>query len=154
MDLIAGNGHRKWTDGWPRPGWAAIVAAAWLLLGTGAEAKPARPGDLFGHEPPRLRGSAPAPKIPLPTPRPAEAPAAEPERPAAATPDGRSGRPAEQAGPAAPVPPQPSACRAALTEEIAIAPSIPDIHGAGGCGGTDLVKLEAIVLPDGHRVAV
>ena len=60
-------------------------------------------------------------------------------------------KPAEQAAPAAP---QPSACRTALTEEIAIAPSIPDIHGPGGCGGTDLVRLEAIVLPDQHRVAV
>jgi len=48
----------------------------------------------------------------------------------------------------------PSACRLALTEEIAIAPSIPDVHGPGGCGGTDLVKLEAIVLPNKHRVAV
>ena len=42
----------------------------------------------------------------------------------------------------------------ALTEEIAIAPSIPDIHGPGGCGGEDLVRLEAIVLPNKHRVAV
>jgi hypothetical protein len=66
---------------------------------------------------------------------------------APATPD----KPTEQAAPAAP---QPSACRLALTEEIAIAPSIPDIHGPGGCGGEDLVRLEAIVLPDRHRVAV
>ena len=42
----------------------------------------------------------------------------------------------------------------ALTEAIAIAPSIPDIHGAGGCGGEDLVRLEAIVLPDQRRVSV
>jgi hypothetical protein len=49
-------------------------------------------------------------------------------------------------------PPQPSACRLALTEEIAIAPSVPDIHGPGGCGGEDLVRLEAIVLADKHRV--
>jgi len=42
----------------------------------------------------------------------------------------------------------------ALTEEIAIAPSIPDIHGAGGCGGEDLVRLEAVVLPDKRLVAV
>jgi hypothetical protein len=50
--------------------------------------------------------------------------------------------------------PQPSACRLALSDAIAIAPSIPDIHGAGGCGGEDLVRLEAVVLPDRHRVAV
>ena len=42
----------------------------------------------------------------------------------------------------------------ALTETIAIAPSIPDIKGAGGCGGEDLVRLEAIVLPDKRRVPV
>jgi hypothetical protein len=41
-----------------------------------------------------------------------------------------------------------------LSDAIAIAPSIPDIHGAGGCGGEDLVRLEAVVLPDKHRVAV
>jgi hypothetical protein len=50
--------------------------------------------------------------------------------------------------------PPPSACRLALTETIAIAPSIPDIHGPGGCGGEDLVRLEAVVLPDNHQVAV
>jgi hypothetical protein len=60
-------------------------------------------------------------------------------------------KPAEQAAPAAP---QPSACRQALSEEIAVAPSIPDIHGPGGCGGEDLVRLEAVVLPDKHRVQV
>jgi hypothetical protein len=41
-----------------------------------------------------------------------------------------------------------------LTDAIAIAPSIPDIHGAGGCGGEDLVRLEAIVMPDKRQVAV
>ena len=34
-----------------------------------------------------------------------------------------------------------------------MAPSIPDIHGPGGCGGEDLVRLEAVVLPD-HRQVV
>ena len=60
-------------------------------------------------------------------------------------------KPAEQAAPA---PPPPSACRLALTDAIAIAPSIPDIHGAGGCGGEDLVRLEAVVLPDKRQVSV
>ena len=50
--------------------------------------------------------------------------------------------------------PPPSACRLALTDEVAIAPSIPDIKGAGGCGGEDLVRLEAVVLPDKRRVSV
>jgi hypothetical protein len=53
-----------------------------------------------------------------------------------------------------PATPPPSACRLALTEAIAIAPSIPDIHGPGGCGGEDLVRLEAVVLPDKRQVAV
>ena len=51
-------------------------------------------------------------------------------------------------------PPPPSACRLALTDAIAIAPSIADIKGAGGCGGEDLVQLEAVVLPDKRRIAV
>jgi hypothetical protein len=61
-------------------------------------------------------------------------------------------RPAAQA--ATPAPPPPSACRLALTDAVAIAPSVPDIHGAGGCGGEDLVRLEAVVLPDKRRVPV
>jgi hypothetical protein len=69
----------------------------------------------------------------------------EPEKPAAAEAD----KTAEQVAP-----PPPSACRLALTEAIAIAPSIPDIKGAGGCGGEDLVRLEAVVLPDKRRVSV
>jgi len=90
--------------------------------------------------------------VPLPRPRPAEAPGAKPEAPA----DGHET--SSGAEPSAAVPPVPehkiSACRAALTEAIAIAPSIPDIHGPGGCGGEDLVRLEAVVLPDKHRVAI
>jgi hypothetical protein len=95
-------------------------------------------------------------KIPLPQPRPAEAPkdesadeeeASPKDEAAPATPD----KPAQPGKPAAP--PQ-SACRAALTAEIAIAPSIPPIRGPGACGGEDLVRLEAIVLPDRHKVAV
>jgi hypothetical protein len=83
--------------------------------------------------------------IPLPQPRPAEAPALK-DAPAAQ-------RPAETEKPAAP--PPPSACRLALTESIAIAPSIPSITGPGDCGGDDLVRLEAVVLPDNKgRVAV
>lgn len=74
---------------------------------------------------------------PLPRPRPAQAP-----------------NPETSTEPGAAQAPRPSACRLVLTEEIAIAPSIADIHGPNGCGGVDLVRLEAVVLPDGHRVAV
>ncbi len=93
----------------------------------------------------------PAP-VPLPQPRPAEAPGA---KPATATEDKPAPAEAERpAEPAAPAAPEPSACRRALTEEVAIAPSIPDIHGPGGCGGEDLVRLEAVVLADKRRVAL
>jgi len=91
------------------------------------------------------RGVATA-KVPLPRPRPEQAPSAKIE-PSTAPDD-------QNAEPKAATPPPPSACRLALTEAIAIAPSIPDIHGAGGCGGDDLVRLEAVVLPDSHQVAV
>jgi hypothetical protein len=85
-------------------------------------------------------------KVPLPRPRPAQAPSAAPQPSPS-----QEVRNAEQPAASAP---QPSACRLALTEAVAIAPSIPDIHGPGGCGGEDLVRLEAVVLPDSHRVAV
>jgi hypothetical protein len=103
-----------------------------------------------------LAGQGPAlARIPLPTPRPAEAPAApEPAREPPANNAPEVAPPKEAPASTEPAAPQPSACRQALTEDIAIAPSIPDIHGPGGCGGEDLVRLEAIVLPDKHRVAV
>ncbi|MGA7804728.1 MAG: extensin family protein [Bradyrhizobium sp.] len=63
-------------------------------------------------------------------------------------------QPVEQGAPIGPPAPQPSACRLALTEDIAIAPSIPAINGPGACGGDDLVRLEAVVLPDQHRVSL
>jgi hypothetical protein len=128
-----------------------MVTAAALLL-TQAEPVPAaapRPFDLFGSGPPRVRGSRHTAKVPLPQPRPAEAPQAAADHAKAAP-----AEPEKTAEPAATKAPELSACRQALTEDIAIAPSIPDIHGPGGCGGDDLVKLEAIVLPDKHRVAL
>ena len=93
--------------------------------------------------------------VPLPKPRPAEAPVRSEQAPAESEPSGEESAPPADA-PAAELskPPPLSACRKALTEQIAIAPSIPDIKGQGGCGGEDLVRLEAIVLPDMSRVAV
>lgn len=133
-----------------------MVTAALVFLPLAprpAEARnSASPFNLFGVVVPRPRGIVHVAKIPLPRPRPAEAPSAAPEAPAA---DGKASaeKPAEQAAPP-PAEPEASACRQALTEEIAIAPSIPAIHGPGGCGGDDLVRLEAIVLPDKRKVAV
>jgi hypothetical protein len=137
-----------------------MVTAAMVLLMLGAPAAPAAARKSGGSGPWRTvvdegrgkpRPAAALTAVPLPKPRPAEAPAAEPERPAAADhAPAAADKPDQQA--AAPRPP--SACRLALSEEIAIAPSIPDIHGPGGCGGEDLVRLEAVILPDQHRVSL
>jgi hypothetical protein len=153
MNFSAEKASRKWAFGRS----AAVVAAAALLMlaaltePAASRASRGRSDDLFGPTPPRLRGALPPASVPLPRPRPAEAPAAGPERPepASQAPAGPE-KPAEQAPPA----PQPSACRLALSEAIAIAPSIPDIHGPGDCGGGDLVRLEAVVLPDKRLVSV
>ncbi len=139
---------------------AASAAIVTVALGTApAEARRSygAPLDLFGFTPPKPRKVEHSAKIPLPRPRPAEAPQATPERPAAAQekPAADTKPTAEKpAEPPAPAEKQASACRLALTEEIALAPSIPDIKGPGGCGGEDLVRLEAIVLPDKRKVPV
>ena len=78
-----------------------------------------------------------ASRVPLPRARPAEAPAAD---------KGADETVAEKPAP------QPSACRLALTEDMAIAPSLPPINGPGACGGDDIVRLEAVVLADKRRV--
>jgi hypothetical protein len=134
--LSAGSVRRKWPCRWWNSRDVVMVTAAVLMIA------------FCGQD-------GPAAAVPLPKPRPADAPAAKPE--ASETPEagqeapGGSDKPArEQAAP----PPQPSACRLALTEAIAIAPSVADIRGPGGCGGSDLVRLEAVVLPDKHRVAL
>jgi hypothetical protein len=144
-----------------------MVTGATLLLALCALSAPAeatrRPagwslapwGGLFGQRPvskPR-RTALPA-AVPLPKPRPPEASAKAPEPPEPAKPAPVESETQKQAAPVESAPPPPSACRQALSEEIAIAPSIPDIHGPGGCGGEDLVRLEAVVLPDKHRVAL
>ncbi|MGZ5843187.1 MAG: extensin family protein [Xanthobacteraceae bacterium] len=85
--------------------------------------------------------------VPLPKPRPEAAPKAGAETAAETAPERSTDAPA-------PVVPQPSPCRQALTEDIAIAPSLPPIKGPGTCGGDDLVRLEAVVLPDKTRVAL
>lgn len=160
MKFSAGKAGRKWPCSSPGCGKAAIMVTALTVLlalcaQTGPAAAARKPAaypwaDLFGNNRPKPRRAALP--VPLPKPRPAEATVTEPEKPAAGTqPPAETGKPAEQAAPA---PPPPSACRLALSDAIAIAPSIPDIHGAGGCGGEDLVRLEAVVLPDKRRVAV
>ena len=80
---------------------------------------------------------AAADTVPVPRPRPAPVVAVVPA-------------PGPKANEAAP----PSACRLRLTPEVAIAPSLPPLSGPGECGAPDLVRLEAVVLPDNSRVAV
>jgi hypothetical protein len=59
------------------------------------------------------------------------------------------------AGTAAEPAPAPSACRLRLTAERAIAPSVDSIDGPEGCGSDDLVRLEAVMLPNkGGRVEI
>lgn len=91
-----------------------------------------------------------AARVPLPRARPVEAPAREPLQDDAAR--GEQDKRVEEAQ--APKLSEPSACRLALTDAIAVAPSIPPIHGAGGCGGEDLVRLEAVVVSPTQRVAL
>jgi len=133
------------------------VAAVFLMLCAQSGPAAARHssldpwGDLFGPSRQKPRRAALRVPVPLPKPRPADAPAAEP---GAAADGNRTPAPSEKPTEPATAGPEPSACRLALTEAIAIAPSIPDIHGAGGCGGVDLVRLEAVVLPDKRQVSV
>ena len=165
MNFSAEKASRKWPCDGLACGQRPMVTVAALLLMLCAQAAPAAaarksgawsqgaPSELASEHVPRLgRTVLPAP-VPLPRARPADAPPAEPDKSGARkqTP-ADTDKPAEQAAPAAP--PPPSACRLALNEEIAIAPSIPDIHDPGGCGGEDLVRLEAVVMPDKRRVSV
>ena len=165
IKFSAWKASRKWRCGGLGRGETvkAVAAALLLVLAAQAEVRAAsqrpdawsrqRPrGELAGASRPNLGRRVGAVSVPLPKPRPAEAPAAPPEQ---ATEPKQTGREGEKAGEqAAPAPPAPSACRLALSDEIAVAPSIPDIHGPGACGGEDLVRLEAVVLPDNRRVAL
>ncbi|MBJ7403705.1 MAG: extensin family protein [Bradyrhizobium sp.] len=152
--------RRKWSCRGYMSAGAAMVTAVLGLSVVPIERAEARkypaPLDIFGLGTPRPRATVRTAKIPLPKPRPEEAPKATDEAQSEAetkpSPDkAGADKPAEAAPPPEK---QASACRLALTEEIAIAPSIPDIRGPGACGGEDLVRLEAVVLPDKRKVAV
>ena len=161
MNSSAEKASRKWPSGTIGVKQTPMVTAAVMLLvlsmmaaGPASAARKPAPepwSGLFGAGVPKLRGSLPRLAVPLPKPRPADASTLAPDRPSADRPASReTEKLPEQASPV----PQSSACRLALTEAIAIAPSIPDIHGADGCGGEDLVRLEAVMLPDQRRVSV
>lgn len=132
MNSSADKAGRKWPSGWHatprRPVFSSFAVALVLIVAASAEASA---------------------KVPLPQPRPAEAPA--PENKSSDEKESSSGAPSQ---PEITRPAEPSACRQALTDSIAIAPSIPPIRGPGGCGGEDLVRLEAVVLSPTQRVTV
>jgi len=73
--------------------------------------------------------------VPLPRPRPAPSAAAAEE-------------------PGTPEATAPTACRLRLTAALATAPSLPPIAGPGECEVPDVVRLEAVVLPDHSQVAI
>ncbi len=167
MNFTAQKASRKWASGaFGRIGAVMVtVATTCLLLGMPTAPAYAKKGccaapwdNLFRVESPKSRAKVRRAAVPLPKPRPAEAPAARSEQAAekeeAAPKNGKSTDQAKEEAAPQPQPPPPSACRLALTDAIAIAPSIPDIRDAGGCGGEDLVRLEAVVLPDKRQVSV
>jgi len=119
---------------------ALVAAGAALLMGLGlgtsfeAEAKP-RKQQAKGIS---LLASVPAPK-PRPRPGTATAPDA-PERSAAKTAE-------------APPPPPPPACLKTLAGAALVVARAP-INGPNGCGGPDVVKLEAVFTRSGRRIAL
>jgi hypothetical protein len=92
-----------------------------------------------------------AQEIPLPRPRPLDIGVATLVNipPPAAGIDAGGGQPDKSSAP-----PQPSACQARLAEEGAVAQILPPLVGQGECGALDVVRLEAVVLPDQRRVAM
>ena len=143
MDISARNAtgecHSGPNDCGERPIWF-LAALMLVVFSAPAQARAPTPGDTVV-----AARSKPSDPVPLPRPRPA----VREEANTAPT------APAGEAAPAASdQPAAPSACRLALTDAIAIAPSIPPVKGPGACGGDDLVRLEAVVLSDKRRVAV
>src|SRR6266513_2537517 len=51
-------------------------------------------------------------------------------------------------------PPAPSACQQRLTPDHVIMHPLPSILGPGSCGAEDVVRLDAVVLNDGKRIAL
>jgi hypothetical protein len=90
----------------------------------------------------------------------AKPPVPKPPEPVAKAPTAHS--PDAHASASAPVgeahdpapPPIPSACQVRLTSDIAVTQPLRPITGPGSCGADDLVRLEAVVLKDGERIAL
>ena len=100
--------------------------------------------------------------IPIPRARPVTGPPAPASPPAAAEPDRQQifAPPMEafaadpEPATATPIPQEPSACRLRVADQIAVIEPLLSFAGPGDCYATDVVKLEAIILPDKSRVAV
>jgi hypothetical protein len=84
--------------------------------------------------------------IPLPRPRPPEI-----GGPAAAAPEDEAGKLADKKKPNEP--PPPSACFTRL-RELAVIKQLPNIKQSGGCVASDVVQLDAVILPDDSKIAV
>ena len=159
MNSSAGRASRKWPSGGLGRAEAAMVTIAAVLWSCWLQASRLLRGGLILFDPGtscsaehRAPARRPAlPSVPLPRPRPAGAAQPSPKSPQRNRRLPGTTRPARGRPRAAAAA---SACRLALSDQVAIAPSIPDIHGPGGCGGEDLVRLEAVVLPDKHLVSV
>jgi hypothetical protein len=108
-----------------------------------------------------------AEQIPLPRPRPHNIaqPTQAPESPhgsgtalslasASATSVPQADAPLPAPAPTREAPVVPSACQLRLTSDLAVMEPLPPIIGPGECGAVDVVRLDAIVLPDHTKVAV
>ena len=83
--------------------------------------------------------------VPLPRPRPPEIggpPAVAPEDDAQKSAEKKKDEP-----------PPPSACFTRL-RELAVVKQLPNISQPSGCGASDVVQLEAVILPDAGKVAI
>src|ERR1700693_6537755 len=49
--------------------------------------------------------------------------------------------------------PEPSACQLELAKRAVFAP-LPPIIGSGGCGAPDVVRLDAVIMPDQTHVSL
>jgi hypothetical protein len=54
----------------------------------------------------------------------------------------------------APATSEPSACQIRLSADRAVFAALPPLTGPGGCGASDVVRLDAVVMPNNERVAL
>jgi hypothetical protein len=94
--------------------------------------------------------------IPLPRPRPPEAgpgALAAPALPPQQSPLQQPAQPsAEPSVPVASEPPPPTDCFVNLSQNLAVVSQLPPIAEPNGCEAQDVVRLEAVLLPDNRRV--